>query len=501
MTAPGYTIPERGARFAGGDVPAAPARGERLPARPRRRRRRDVGPRRDPVAELSEQPDRRGRARSTSCGAPPTAAAAHDVLLASDEAYSELWFDGAPPASALQVGDLTNVLALNTLSKRSSMTGLPQRVRGGRSGADRGPEGAAPERRRDAAGVRAARLDRRVERRGPRRGQRARGTRRSARLFLELFARHGVRVAGSAATFYLWVAVPGGRPSLDVGARAARARRRGRRARCRSSVRRGRDTSAWRWCRRSTSASARSSASTSALRGGARVSRHRGAGGARRGELGRRLARPGGRRRRARPSRRRSACWTGARSASPSPTDDDWLVHEWVKQAVLLYFRVRGLEMIEGGPVRVPRQAAAQARLRGGGRARRAAGDGPLRRVPVAGRGADAELREHRRVGRRRTRWSTRGRRSARARRSARDVHLAGGVGIGGVLEPLQAAPVVIEDGAFIGSRCIVVEGVRVGRERRARRRRGAHGEHAGDRRDRRGAGRAPRRGARRARS
>jgi 2,3,4,5-tetrahydropyridine-2-carboxylate N-succinyltransferase len=46
-----------------------------------------------------------------------------------------------------------------------------------------------------------------------------------------------------------------------------------------------------------------------------------------------------------------------------------------------------------------------------------------------------------------------------------KDVHLSGGVGIGGVLEPLQAAPVIIEDGAFIGSRCIVVEGVRVGRE------------------------------------
>ena len=44
-----------------------------------------------------------------------------------------------------------------------------------------------------------------------------------------------------------------------------------------------------------------------------------------------------------------------------------------------------------------------------------------------------------------------------------KDVHLSGGVGIGGVLEPLQAAPVIIEDGAFIGSRCIVVEGVRVG--------------------------------------
>jgi 2,3,4,5-tetrahydropyridine-2,6-dicarboxylate N-succinyltransferase len=45
------------------------------------------------------------------------------------------------------------------------------------------------------------------------------------------------------------------------------------------------------------------------------------------------------------------------------------------------------------------------------------------------------------------------------------DVHLSGGVGIGGVLEPLQATPVIVEDGAFVGSRCIVVEGVRVGRE------------------------------------
>ena len=44
-------------------------------------------------------------------------------------------------------------------------------------------------------------------------------------------------------------------------------------------------------------------------------------------------------------------------------------------------------------------------------------------------------------------------------------MHLSGGVGIGGVLEPLQASPVIVEDGAFVGSRCIVVEGVRVGRE------------------------------------
>ena len=46
-----------------------------------------------------------------------------------------------------------------------------------------------------------------------------------------------------------------------------------------------------------------------------------------------------------------------------------------------------------------------------------------------------------------------------------KNVHLSGGVGIGGVLEPLQAAPVIIEDNAFIGSRCIVVEGARVGKE------------------------------------
>jgi 2,3,4,5-tetrahydropyridine-2,6-dicarboxylate N-succinyltransferase len=46
-----------------------------------------------------------------------------------------------------------------------------------------------------------------------------------------------------------------------------------------------------------------------------------------------------------------------------------------------------------------------------------------------------------------------------------KNVHLSGGVGIGGVLEPLQASPVIVEDGAFIGSRCVIVEGVRVGRE------------------------------------
>ena len=65
-----------------------------------------------------------------------------------------------------------------------------------------------------------------------------------------------------------------------------------------------------------------------------------------------------------------------ARSASPSPTDGGWRVNAWVKEAVLLYFRVRGLETIEVGPVRVPRPAAAEARVRGRGRPRGAARHG-----------------------------------------------------------------------------------------------------------------------------
>ena len=98
VTAPGYTIPERGARFAGGEVVRLPLDGARLPARPRRVGRRHVG---------------RGRAilwlnypnNPTGAVAPlaflehaADLARRHDVLLALDEAYSELWFDEGPPA-------------------------------------------------------------------------------------------------------------------------------------------------------------------------------------------------------------------------------------------------------------------------------------------------------------------------------------------------------------------------------------------------------------------
>jgi 2,3,4,5-tetrahydropyridine-2-carboxylate N-succinyltransferase len=141
---------------------------------------------------------------------------------------------------------------------------------------------------------------------------------------------------------------------------------------------------------------------------------------------------------------------------------DAWRVHVWAKQAVLLYFRVRGLEVTGAGPfeyhdklplkhgydelgVRVVPPATVRygAYLSPGvvlmpSYVNIGAWVGPGTMVDT---------------------WATVG----SCAQIGAGVHLAGGVGIGGVLEPLQAAPVVIEDGAFIGSRCIVVEGVRVG--------------------------------------
>jgi acetylornithine aminotransferase len=135
----------------------------------------------------------------------------HGFVLASDEAYTELWFD-EPPASALQLADRTNVVAFNTLSKRSSMTGY----RSGFAAGD--PEliaalkafrpsiGTAPQEFVQRASVVAWGDESHVEE------TRARYARKRA-LFLDLFGRKGLRVAGSAATMYLWVAVPAGESS------------------------------------------------------------------------------------------------------------------------------------------------------------------------------------------------------------------------------------------------------------------------------------------------
>jgi succinyldiaminopimelate transaminase len=135
----------------------------------------------------------------------------HDFVLASDEAYSELWFE-EPPASALQLGELRNVAVFNTLSKRSSMTGY-------RSGFVAGdPElvqalkrfrpnvGTAPPEFVQRAAIVAWGDESHVEQ------TRARYARKRE-LFLDLFARRGIRVAGGTATMYLWLEVPGGETS------------------------------------------------------------------------------------------------------------------------------------------------------------------------------------------------------------------------------------------------------------------------------------------------
>jgi succinyldiaminopimelate transaminase len=135
----------------------------------------------------------------------------HGVVLASDEAYSELWFE-QPPGSALELSELTGVAVFNTLSKRSSMTGY-------RSGFVAGdPEliaalkafrptvGTAPQEFVQRASVVAWGDEEHVG------AARERYARKRA-LFVELFDRVGLRVAGSAATMYLWLAVPDGETS------------------------------------------------------------------------------------------------------------------------------------------------------------------------------------------------------------------------------------------------------------------------------------------------
>jgi 2,3,4,5-tetrahydropyridine-2-carboxylate N-succinyltransferase len=145
-----------------------------------------------------------------------------------------------------------------------------------------------------------------------------------------------------------------------------------------------------------------------------------------------------------------------------------WVVHEWLKKAVLLYFRTRDNEVMDGGCVRyydkVPLKHAATtaAEFAAGG----------VRVVPsaVVRRGAHVEagailmpcyVNIGARVGAGTMvdTWATVG----SCAQIGRNVHLSGGVGIGGVLEPLQAAPTIIEDDCFIGARSEIVEGVIVG--------------------------------------
>lgn len=152
------------------------------------------------------------------------------------------------------------------------------------------------------------------------------------------------------------------------------------------------------------------------------------------------------------------------RLRTAEPTSDGWKVNDWVKKAVILYFPINKMETIEVGPFEFHDKIALKKDYAAQG----------VRVVPhaVARYGAHIEsgavlmpsyvnIGAYVSAGTMVDTWATVG----SCAQIGKDVHLSGGVGIGGVLEPVQAAPVIVEDGAFIGSRCIVVEGVRVGKE------------------------------------
>lgn len=142
----------------------------------------------------------------------------------------------------------------------------------------------------------------------------------------------------------------------------------------------------------------------------------------------------------------------------------DWQVNDWVKKAVILYFPIQKMQTIEVGPFEFHDKMALKTNYAKQG----------VRVVPhaVARYGAHlasgvvmmpsyVNIGAYVDSGTMVDTWATVG----SCAQIGKNVHLSGGVGIGGVLEPVQAAPVIVEDGAFIGSRAIIVEGVRIGKE------------------------------------
>ncbi len=146
------------------------------------------------------------------------------------------------------------------------------------------------------------------------------------------------------------------------------------------------------------------------------------------------------------------------------PHGSEWIVNDWIKKAVVLYFPLRKMETIEVGPFEFHDKIPLKHNFAGQG----------VRVVPhaIARYGSFLEsgvimMPSYVNIGSwvgsgtMVDTWATVG----SCAQIGRNVHLSGGVGIGGVLEPPQAAPTIIEDDCFVGSRCIVVEGVRIERE------------------------------------
>jgi 2,3,4,5-tetrahydropyridine-2,6-dicarboxylate N-succinyltransferase len=152
------------------------------------------------------------------------------------------------------------------------------------------------------------------------------------------------------------------------------------------------------------------------------------------------------------------------RIAEFDPGSDSWTVNEWIKKAVLLYFPIRKMETFQLGPMEFHDKIPLKSDYATLG----------VRVVPhaIARYGSFMEsgvilmpsyvnIGAYIGSGTMVDTWATVG----SCAQIGKNVHLSGGVGIGGVLEPPQASPTIIEDDCFIGSRCIVVEGVRIGRE------------------------------------
>ncbi len=146
------------------------------------------------------------------------------------------------------------------------------------------------------------------------------------------------------------------------------------------------------------------------------------------------------------------------------PTNNGWVVKEWIKKAVILYFPIQKMKTVEIGPFEFHDKIPLKNNYAKKG----------IRVVPhaIARFGAYiskgvilmpsyVNIGSYIDEGSMIDTWATVG----SCAQIGKNVHISGGVGIGGVLEPLQASPVIIEDNAFIGSRCIVVEGVKVGKE------------------------------------
>ena len=146
------------------------------------------------------------------------------------------------------------------------------------------------------------------------------------------------------------------------------------------------------------------------------------------------------------------------------PFENGWRVNEWIKKAVVLYFPIQKMETHEAGPLEFHDKIPLKSGYKEKG----------VRVVPHAlsrhgsfiSRGvimmpSFVNIGAYVDEGTMVDTWATVG----SCAQIGKNVHLSGGVGIGGVLEPLQAAPVIVEDNAFLGSRCIVVEGVRIEEE------------------------------------